>query len=251
MAAATTVCTAELSSVAGSQSEGSYEISFSTDKSDLEGTLRSSPTPSRSSNHSTRSKSGSRTPSPASLFVSTDNHKDGSTPDRDSLHIDIIGPDDNTSSRGLEVSVDSLDELKSVMAGGTVPGWTADVAVVLWQRMLGCLGDVNKIEDPEIHAVVFDALAELLDTLCRMSDNLGVVQDSASLPPPELIPPVHYFSSWLFECLSLGNKYKRGKLMAYQLICQSMLRRHEVMPSQQLLSQFYLVLHTGLASSDQ
>lgn len=40
MAAITTVCTAELSSVAGSQSEGSYELSFSTDKSDLEGTVR-------------------------------------------------------------------------------------------------------------------------------------------------------------------------------------------------------------------
>lgn len=39
--------------------------------------------------------------------------------------------------------------------------------------------------------------------------------------------------------------------MAYQLICQSLLRRHEVMPSQQLLSQFYLVLHAGLVSSDQ
>lgn len=33
----------------------------------------------------------------------------------------------------------------------------------------------------------------------QMSDNLGVVQDGVSLPPPELIPPVHYFSSWLFE----------------------------------------------------
>ncbi|BFZ11585.1 hypothetical protein BsWGS_14624 [Bradybaena similaris] len=251
VAAITTVCTAELSSVAGSQSEGSYELNFSTDKSDMEGTMRSSRTPSQSSNHSTRSKSGSRTPSPASLFVSTDNHKDSSTPDRDSLHIDIIGPEDSSANRGLDVSVDSLDELKSVMAGGTIPGWTPDVAVVLWQRMLGCLGDVNKIEDPEIHAVVFDALAELLDTLCRMSDNLGVVQDGVSLPPPELIPPVHFFSSWLFECLSLSNKHKRGKLMAYQLVCQSLLRRHEVMPSQQLLSQFYLVLHTGLASSDQ
>ena len=54
------------------------------------------------------------------------------------------------------------------MAGGKARGWMPDVAVVLWQRMLGCLGDVNKIEDPDIHATVFDALAELLDTLCRV-----------------------------------------------------------------------------------
>ena len=59
--------------------------------------------------------------------------------------------------------------MKSVMAGGTVPGWTPDVAVVLWQRMLGCLGDVNKIEDPDIHANVFVYLCDLLDTLFRVS----------------------------------------------------------------------------------
>ena len=56
-----------------------------------------------------------------------------------------------------------------MMAGGTVPGWTPDVAVVLWQRMLGCLGDVNKIEDPDIHANVFVYLCDLLDTLFRVS----------------------------------------------------------------------------------
>ena len=56
-----------------------------------------------------------------------------------------------------------------MMAGGTVPGWTPDVAVVLWQRMLGCLGDVNKIEDPDIHENVFVYLCDLLDTLFRVS----------------------------------------------------------------------------------
>ena len=55
------------------------------------------------------------------------------------------------------------------MAGGTMPNWTPDVAVVLWQRMLGCLGDVNKIDDPEIHASVFVYLCDLLDTLFRVS----------------------------------------------------------------------------------
>ncbi|CAL1547567.1 unnamed protein product [Lymnaea stagnalis] len=243
----TTTCTAELSSMVGPHSilgEVSYE---DMDKSD-EHPDRCSRSPSPSS---IRSKSGSRSPSPSAMLMSADN-KDSPTPDRDSLHIDITGPDDSNVNRGLDVSVDSLDELKSIMAGGKVPGWTPDVAVVLWQRMLGCLGDVNKIEDPDIHATVFDALGDLLDTLCRMSDNLGVTQDNmSSPPPPELIPPLHFFSSWLFECLSLNNRYKRGKLMAYQLICQSMLGRHQVMPSQQLLAQFYLVLHTGLVSADQ
>ncbi|KAI8784564.1 ral GTPase-activating protein subunit alpha-2 isoform X1, partial [Biomphalaria glabrata] len=241
----TTTCTAELSTIIGPHSileEGSYEEGLNIDKSGSR-----SPSPS-----SLQSKSGSRSPSPSNMLISNDNNKDSSTPDRDSLHIDITGPEDSNVNRGLDVSVDSIDEVKSIMAGGNVPGWMPDVAVVLWRRMLGCLGDVNKIEDPDIHAIVFDALEELLDTLCRMSDNLGVTQDNMSSPqPPELIPPLHYFSSWLFECFNLSNRYKRGKLLAYQLICQAMLRRHEVMPSPQLLAQFYLVLHTGLVSPDQ
>ncbi|XP_055879751.1 ral GTPase-activating protein subunit alpha-2-like isoform X3 [Biomphalaria glabrata] len=242
----TTTCTAELSTIIGPHSileEGSYEEGLNIDKS----AGSRSPSPS-----SLQSKSGSRSPSPSNMLISNDNNKDSSTPDRDSLHIDITGPEDSNVNRGLDVSVDSIDEVKSIMAGGNVPGWMPDVAVVLWRRMLGCLGDVNKIEDPDIHAIVFDALEELLDTLCRMSDNLGVTQDNMSSPqPPELIPPLHYFSSWLFECFNLSNRYKRGKLLAYQLICQAMLRRHEVMPSPQLLAQFYLVLHTGLVSPDQ
>ncbi|GFR74888.1 Ral GTPase-activating protein subunit alpha-1 [Elysia marginata] len=255
----TATCTAELSSMMGPHSvvlqEGEDETSFEEglclDKSDKEdgvkgiGSRSCSPT-------SMRSKSDSRSPSPTSMLIASDPHKDSPTPDRDSLHIDITGPEDTNVNRGMEISVDSLDEQRSIMAGGKARGWMPDVAVVLWQRMLGCLGDVNKIEDADIHATVFDALAELLDTLCRMSDNLGVTENNMlSPPPPEMIPPIHFFSSWLFECLALGNKYKRGKLIAYQLICQSMLRRHEVMPPLKLISQFYQVLHTGLVSSDQ
>ena len=35
--------------------------------------------------------------------------------------------------------------------------------------MLGALGDVNKIEDPAIHASVFEHLCDLQDTLQRVS----------------------------------------------------------------------------------
>lgn len=41
-----------------------------------------------------------------------------------------------------------------VVCGGTVRGWLPDVAVVLWRRMLGALGDVNQIDDPRLHAQV-------------------------------------------------------------------------------------------------
>lgn len=41
-----------------------------------------------------------------------------------------------------------------------------------------------------------------------MSDNLGVTQDNmSSPPPPELIPPLHFFSSWLFEVNFSNDNY--------------------------------------------
>lgn len=60
-----------------------------------------------------------------------------------------------------------------------------------------------------------------------------------------------YVFVWVFQCLQLGNKFKRGKLLAYQLICQMMLRPHQVPPSRALLARFYNVLHAGLISNDQ
>ena len=47
-------------------------------------------------------------------------------------------------------------------------GWTADVAVVLWRRMLGALGDINAIKDPEIHAQVLEYLCDLMDMLLKV-----------------------------------------------------------------------------------
>lgn len=55
------------------------------------------------------------------------------------------------------------------MAGGTLTGWHADVATVMWRRMLGILGDVNSIKDPEIHAQVFDYLCELWHNLAKVN----------------------------------------------------------------------------------
>lgn len=54
------------------------------------------------------------------------------------------------------------------MSGGTVRGWLPDVAVVLWRRMLGALGDVNSLQDPLLHAQVFQYLVELMDTLTKV-----------------------------------------------------------------------------------
>lgn len=64
-----------------------------------------------------------------------------------------------------------------MMAGGSLTGWHADVATVMWRRMLGILGDVNCIKDPEIHAQVFDYLCELWQNLAKVC-----ARDNQALP---------------------------------------------------------------------
>lgn len=82
------------------------------------------------------------------------------------LHHSVLQtPDD------LEIS-EFPSECCSVMAGGTLTGWHADVATVMWRRMLGILGDVNAIMDPEIHAQVFDYLCELWQNLAKVKKEM-------------------------------------------------------------------------------
>ncbi|XP_041429253.1 ral GTPase-activating protein subunit alpha-1 isoform X8 [Xenopus laevis] len=140
----------------------------------------------------------------------------------------------------------------SVMAGGTLTGWHADVSTVMWRRMLGILGDVNNIANPEIHAQVFDYLCELWQNLAKIRDNLGISLDNQSSPrPPVLIPPLRILTPWLFKATMLPEKYKQGKLHAYKLICKIMKRRQDVSPNRDFLTHFYNIMHCGLLHTDQ
>uniref|UniRef100_A0A672FQZ1 Ral GTPase activating protein, alpha subunit 1 (catalytic) n=1 Tax=Salarias fasciatus TaxID=181472 RepID=A0A672FQZ1_SALFA len=140
----------------------------------------------------------------------------------------------------------------SVMAGGSLTGWHADVATVMWRRMLGILGDVNSIKDPEIHAQVFDYLCELWQNLAKIRDNLGISLDNQSSPPPPvLIPPLRILTPWLFKATMLTERYKQGKLHAYKLICRIMKRRQDVSPNSDFLTHFYNIMHQGLLHQDQ
>ncbi|KFM02431.1 Ral GTPase-activating protein subunit alpha-1, partial [Aptenodytes forsteri] len=143
-------------------------------------------------------------------------------------------------------------ECCSVMAGGALTGWHADVATVMWRRMLGILGDVNSIMDPEIHAQVFDYLCELWQNLAKIRDNLGISTDNLTSPsPPVLIPPLRILTPWLFKATMLTDKYKQGKLHAYKLICKTMKRRQDVSPNRDFLTHFYNIMHCGLLHVDQ
>ncbi|XP_067336811.1 ral GTPase-activating protein subunit alpha-1 isoform X11 [Channa argus] len=194
--------------------------------------------------------SRSQTPSPATLTAEHSDHTHSHTHTHlqldQKLHNSVLQtPDD------LETSEFPSEDC-SVMAGGSLTGWHADVATVMWRRMLGILGDVNSIKDPEIHAQVFDYLCELWQNLAKIRDNLGISLDNQSSPPPPiLIPPLRILTPWLFKATMLTEHYKQGKLHAYKLICSIMKRRQDVSPNTDFLTHFYNIMHQGLLHQDQ
>ncbi|XP_032357096.1 ral GTPase-activating protein subunit alpha-1 isoform X2 [Etheostoma spectabile] len=194
--------------------------------------------------------SRSQTPSPATLTAEHADHAHAHSHTHlqldQKLHNSVLQtPDD------LETSEFPSEDC-SVMAGGSLTGWHSDVATVMWRRMLGILGDVNSIKDPEIHAQVFDYLCELWQNLAKIRDNLGISLDNQSSPPPPvLIPPLRILTPWLFKATMLTERYKQGKLHAYKLICRIMKRRQDVSPNSDFLTHFYNIMHQGLMHQDQ
>uniref|UniRef100_S4RBX1 Ral GTPase activating protein catalytic subunit alpha 1 n=1 Tax=Petromyzon marinus TaxID=7757 RepID=S4RBX1_PETMA len=193
------------------------------------------------------SSTRAHTPSPC---VSAPEH-------REARELPLHADDDNKLHyTGLQTPDDLegsefLAEDSSVMSGGTLMGWHPDVATVLWRRVLGILGDVNSIKDPDIHAQVLDYLCELWQNLAKMRDNLGISLDNQrSPPPPELIPPLRMFTPWLFRATALPERYKQGKLHAYKLVCKVMTRQQDMLPNSDFLVHFYSIMHQGLLSPD-
>ncbi|XP_078720544.1 ral GTPase-activating protein subunit alpha-1-like isoform X2 [Lampetra fluviatilis] len=192
------------------------------------------------------SSTRAHTPSPC---VSAPEH-------REARELPLHADDNKLHYTGLQTPDDLegsefLAEDSSVMSGGTLMGWHPDVATVLWRRVLGILGDVNSIKDPDIHAQVLDYLCELWQNLAKMRDNLGISLDNQrSPPPPELIPPLRMFTPWLFRATALPERYKQGKLHAYKLVCKVMTRQQDMLPNSDFLVHFYSIMHQGLLSPD-
>ncbi|KAM9355171.1 ral GTPase-activating protein subunit alpha-2 isoform 2-T2 [Pholidichthys leucotaenia] len=171
----------------------------------------------------------------------------------DSMHQSVLHmpPHHHLHHRHLDSSEFLADDV-SIIAGGTLTGWHADSAFVLWRRILGILGDVNSIRCPKIHAKVFSYLYELWHKLAKIRDNLGISMDNQSSPPqPAFIPPLRMLASWLFRATMLPAEFKAGKLQAYKLICEMMTRHQDVLPSTDFLVHLYHIMHKGFTSDDQ
>ncbi|XP_029973578.1 ral GTPase-activating protein subunit alpha-2 isoform X1 [Salarias fasciatus] len=183
-------------------------------------------------------------PSSPALLVHTECPRD--CPLDDTMHPSVLHmPHHLDSSECLADDV-------SIIAGGTLTGWHADSAFVLWRRILGILGDVNNIRCPKIHAKVFSYLYDLWHKLAKIRDNLGISVDNQSSPPqPAFIPPLRMLASWLFRATMLPAEYKAGKLQAYKLICEMMTRHQDVLPNSDFLVHLYHIMHKGFTSEDQ
>ncbi|GFS68356.1 hypothetical protein NPIL_633392 [Nephila pilipes] len=168
------------------------------------------------------------------------------------MQIDAVVSSTDNSCNNSEIGTGNSLEARSVMSGGTTRGWMPDVAVVLWKRMLGTLGNINKIKDASVHAQVLKYLVDLSELFVKIRDNLGVTLDNHTTPPPpELVPPLLLVTPWLFEALNLPEKYKDGKLLAFKLLCLLIVRRHDISLLKEYIAHFYYALHYGLMANDQ
>ena len=144
-------------------------------------------------------------------------------------------------------SSSTINQPRSVMGGGTIKGWLPDVAVVLWRRMLGSLGNINAIGDTVIHAQIYKYLIELFDIMVKIRSNQGVSLDNMCTPSsPEFVPPFTIFAPWCFRALNLPDSYARGRNYALRLLCLLTCRSHDAPLPKTHIVQFFKVLHNGL-----
>ena len=81
---------------------------------------------------------------------------------------DVVTADAEATASLTAAVTSSMANHRSIMAGGNLCGWTPDVAVVLWRRLLGILGDVNAVSDAAVHAQIFSHLANVIDVVNKV-----------------------------------------------------------------------------------
>ncbi|XP_055594870.1 probable Rho GTPase-activating protein CG5521 isoform X2 [Uranotaenia lowii] len=187
---------------------------------------------------------GSRSPSPtASSGIESGSIKDSP------MQIDVMTADSSSIDTQDENSSISADR-RSILSGGTARGWLPDVASVMWRRMLGALGDVNKILNPKLHAQVFQYLVNMTESLIKIRMNQGISLDGQPIQNPmNLVPPIALVAPWCYGALTLDNQYTQGKLYAMQLLC-TIVKSGASLGNNQL-PLFYHALHQALSGEDR
>lgn len=190
------------------------------------------------------SDQGSRSPSPtASSGIEGSSMKDAA------IQIDVLAVDSGSLEEGSSGSY-AGSERRSIILGGTATGWLPDSTAIMWKRMLGALGDVNRIPKSELHAQVFKHLLDMTMNLIKIKQNQGISTDNQSTPsPPTLVPPIGIVAPWCYGALELEKSFKKGKLWAIQLLCT--LAVHGAVASINHLPIFYYPVHKILTGEDR
>lgn len=166
--------------------------------------------------------------------------------------IEISSPKDppwqiDASSANLNTS----NQAKSILVGGSFKGWSTESSIILWRRMFGTLGDINQIQDTDLHCHIMNCIAKVMEDFIKVRDNIGVSLDNLSTPsPPSYIPPLNFFSTWLFKTLLLPDEYKESKIIAYKLLCVIASRMAEGQLTNDFLALFYCAIHQAFFSKD-
>ncbi|XP_036213728.2 probable Rho GTPase-activating protein CG5521 isoform X1 [Bactrocera oleae] len=186
----------------------------------------------------------SRSPSPtASSGIEGSSIKDAQ------IQMDVLAVDSGSLEEGSSGSFLG-SERRSIILGGVATGWLPDSTAIMWKRMLGALGDVNRIPKAELHAQVFKHLLDMTTNLIKIKQNQGISTDNQSTPPPPtLVPPIGIVAPWCYGALELDKSFKKGKLLALQLLCS--LAVHGAVSGMQHLSLFYHSLHKLLTGEDR
>jgi len=190
------------------------------------------------------SGAGSRSPSPtASSGIEGGSIKDAQ------LQIDASLDDANSGSYGSGSNSGSVSGRRCIILGGSAEGWHPDSTSIMWKRMLGALGDVNRIPKADLHAQVFMHLLEMTQNLIKIKQNQGISTDNQNTQPmPTLVPPIGIVAPWCYGSLSLDRSFKKGKLWALQLLCSLAIQGAVNM---QQLPLFYHALHQLLTGEDR
>ncbi|XP_019845195.2 probable Rho GTPase-activating protein CG5521 isoform X2 [Bactrocera dorsalis] len=186
----------------------------------------------------------SRSPSPtASSGIEGSSIKDAQ------IQMDVLAVDSGSLEEGSSGSFLG-SERRSIILGGVATGWLPDSTAIMWKRMLGALGDVNRIPKAELHAQVFKHLLDMTTNLIKIKQNQGISTDNQSTPPPPtLVPPIGIVAPWCYGALELDKSFKKGKLLALQLLCS--LAVHGAVSGMQHLPLFYHSLHKLLTGEDR
>ncbi|KAA3681032.1 uncharacterized protein DEA37_0007041 [Paragonimus westermani] len=142
---------------------------------------------------------------------------------------------------------------RCLLAGGVARGWTQESIVICWRRFLGLLGNVTEIQVVSNLEKVYVYFSELVGVLLKIQQNqpLDPVSNECVRPIPDYNVPIEYILPSLFEILGHTDRVDLVKLSALRTLTEAIIRPPDRPINEEVIAQFYNVLHRYLAGSDQ